>query len=412
MTTNTKVPSDWLIVAILAAAFGVVMLDRMVQLFLGPDLVRAFDLSHQQVGLLAAVMSVCWGVSSFLFGMVSDRIGRKRVLLPAMVIFSALSCFSGLARTFEELLLCRALLGLAEGPCFSVIMALVEELSSPERRGRNVGVTNAMGPLVGSAIAPVFATQIAAAFGWRETFFLAAVPGFILAAFIWKYVPEPHREPDPTRSQQSALASLLEVARYPRLWLCFAAAFLLGSWIFLITVFAPLFLTQARGLAGTTTGFLMGAIGLGGFLAGLFWPAMSDRWGRRNVLLILGALAALNPLIVLGGTQFAVSAVVAGLLLVTATGPAVAALVMILLPSEAVPRRLSATAIGFVVIGAEVFGATLAPLVGGAVAERQGLAAPLILAAVAAVGIVLVAACVKPHASSMSVHGLRKDQKH
>ncbi len=384
-------------VAILALAFGVVMLDRMVQLFLGPELVTAFNLTGQQIGLLAAAMSVSWGISSFLFGMVSDQIGRKRVLVPAMVIFSILSCFSGLAPTFEELLICRVLLGLAEGPCFSVIMALVKESSSVDTRGRNIGATNSMGPLVGAAIAPVFATQIAAAFGWREAFFLAAIPGFILAFLVWKFVPEPERANDQSDQSYSKMASLFEVMRYPQLWACFLGAFLLGSWIFSITVFAPLYLTRVQGLSGTTAGFLMAATGLGGFLSSIFWPTVSDRLGRKKVLLILGGLAAMQPLVAIWGSTLGGSWVTATLLLITATGPAIAALVMILLPSEAVPRRLSATAIGFAVMGAEVFGATLAPLLGGALADSSGLSAPLYLAVGAGLGIMIIGGLMKTH---------------
>lgn len=400
MTIEVNLPKGATIerrtVAILALAFGVVMLDRMVQLFLGPELVTAFNLTGHQIGLLAAAMSVSWGVSSFLFGMVSDRIGRKRVLVPAMVIFSVLSCFSGLARTFEELLICRILLGFAEGPCFSVIMALVNESSSAGTRGRNVGATNSMGPLVGAAVAPIFATQIAAAFGWREAFFLAAIPGFILAFLVWKFVPEPDRAHDQSHQANGTLAPLVEVMGYLRLWACFLGAFFLGSWIFSVSVFAPLYFTKVQGLQGTSTGFLMAAIGLGGFLSSIFWPTVSDRLGRKRVLMLLGVLAAVQPLAAIWGVPLFGNWITALLLLITATGPAIASLVMVLLPSEIVPPRLSATAIGFAVIGAEVFGATLAPLFGGTLADAEGLAAPLLLASAAGVGILIIGMFMKP----------------
>ena len=73
-----------------------------------------------------------------MFGAVSDRAGRKAVLVPMILLFSVLSAASGFAQDFHQLLLIGALLGLTEGPCWSVIMALVEENSNTAHRGRNI----------------------------------------------------------------------------------------------------------------------------------------------------------------------------------------------------------------------------------------------------------------------------------
>lgn len=387
---TSRPPRETTITLILALSFGVVMLDRMVQLFLGPDLVAEFGLTPGEVGLLASAMAVCWGASSFVFGMVSDRIGRRRVLIPAMIAFSLLSWLSGMVTGFAQLLVVRALLGVAEGPCWSVIMALAEESSSPGRRGRNVGIVNSAGPLVGSAIAPVFATQIAAAFGWREAFFFAGVPGLILAALIYFYVPEPDSARRGSGHKPLVTADLAAIVRYPALWGCFIGAFALATWIFSIAVFAPLYMTGVVGVAPTTVGFLLGASGLGGFILAIFWPALSDRLGRKPVMIVLAICAALQPVVLLSTDLYSVPWLIAVLLMVTTTGPAIAALVMILIPSEIVPKSLSATAIGFAAIGAEVLGATLAPLLGGQAAGHFGLAAPMFIASAAAIVIFVV----------------------
>jgi predicted MFS family arabinose efflux permease len=120
--------------------WGIVFLDRMAVLYLAPYIAPDLHLSSAQVGSLAGVIALCWAVSALAFGAISDRIGRKVVLVPMVVLFSLLSCASGLARSFHELLLARALLGFAEGPCWSVTMALVEENSSEQVRGRNIGI--------------------------------------------------------------------------------------------------------------------------------------------------------------------------------------------------------------------------------------------------------------------------------
>lgn len=378
-------PSETTVALILAGCFGTVMLDRMEQLFLGPDLERSLHLSPSQIGLLAGAVSVCWAISTFVFGMVSDRVGRKRVLVPAMVVFSLLSWVSGLARNFEEMLLIRALLGLAEGPCWSVIMATMEDLSTPGRRGRNVGIVVCAGSLVGSAIGPVFATQITAHFGWPAAFFAAGIPGLILAAVVARHVPEPARQPHGPRA---SLAGARMVLASRDMWLCFVAALMLTVWIFAFNAFAPLFMSQTKGFSGTQIGWILGASGLGGFLYCLTWPALSDRIGRRPALLTAATIATLLPLAFLAPGVGAGLLIPAGLL--TSAGPAIAALAMVLVPMELAPSGQTATAVGFVSIGGDALGATLGPVVGGYLVERFDLTAPLWLAAGAG-GAIIVA---------------------
>ncbi|WP_343615983.1 MFS transporter [Novosphingobium sp.] len=380
----SETPSEIGVALILAACFGTVMLDRMEQLFLGPDLERGLHLSPSQIGLLAGAVSVCWALSTFVFGMVSDRVGRKRVLVPAMVVFSLLSWVSGLARNFEEMLLIRALLGLAEGPCWSVIMATMEDLSTPERRGRNVGIVVCAGSLVGSTIGPVFATQIAAHFGWQTAFFAAGIPGLILAIVVARQVPEPSRKPHTARA---SLAAARAVLASRDLWLCFLAALMLTVWIFAFNTFAPLFMSQTKGFSGTQIGWILGASGLGGFLYCLTWPALSDRIGRRPALLTAAAIATVLPLgFLLPGLDARLLAPVA---MLTSAGPAIAALAMVLVPMELAPSGQTATAVGFVSIGGDALGATLGPVLGGYLVERFDLTAPLWLAAGAGAAIIL-----------------------
>src|ERR1700685_4169453 len=182
------------LVAILFFTWGTVFLDRMSQLYLAPYFAPEFHLSHQQIGSLASVLAITWAASTFFFGALSDRVGRKLVLVPAVFIFSILSWMTGLAHSFHQLLLIRALMGIAEGPCWSVMTALIEESSHPSRRGRNVGLVVSAAALVGLAVAPVLTTQVASRFGWRWAFFVAGIPGIVMGLLIWKYVREPEKK--------------------------------------------------------------------------------------------------------------------------------------------------------------------------------------------------------------------------
>jgi hypothetical protein len=83
--------------------------------------------------------------------------------------------------------------------------------------------------------------------------------------------------------------------------------------------------------------------------------------------------------------------VLAAILFLTNAGQGVASLVMVLVPTESVPPQFAATSIGVATLVGEIFGATAAPAMGGALAERHGLATPLWMSALGSAAIFVVA---------------------
>ncbi|MGH9500173.1 MAG: MFS transporter [Terriglobales bacterium] len=379
------------LVLILFFAWGTVFLDRMSQLYLAPYFAPEFHLSHEQVGVLASVVAISWALSTLFFGALSDRWGRRRILIPAVFAFSALSWVSGLAQSYEQLLLIRALMGIAEGPCWSVITALIEESSHPSRRGRNVGLVVSAAALVGLAVAPVLTTQVASRFGWRWAFFVAGLPGILLGLLIWKFVKEP---PEKAGSSHRApvFGDYVSVLRRRNIWLaCFGAAGFM-TWLFLLNVFAPLYITEVAHQPATTAGFLLGASGLGSFFIGFLLPAFSDKVGRKPILWFLAALSTVVPLALLVPALYSHLWLLAGILLLANGGQGIASLIIVLVPAESAPIGFAATAIGMVTLAGEVMGATVAPAIGGAMAQRMGLGTALWMSAGGMVVLFLVTA--------------------
>ena len=390
-------------VAIMFATWGLVFLDRMSVLYLAPYIARDLGLSDAQVGLLAGAVAVSWAISALVFGAVSDRVGRKAILVPMVVVFSVVSAASGFARDFRELLILRVLLGLAEGPCWSVMMALVEENSSPHRRGRNIGVVVSAAAVIGLAVAPVLMTQVAASFGWRDAFFVVAVPGLVLALLIALVVEEAPTTPrTATMPARPRVAVFVRLLGYRNLWASALAAAGFMTWLFLINAFGPLYITEVQHQSGTTAGFLMGAAGLGSFVLGLIAPAVSDRVGRRPVLAVCAALSVLLPLAMLAQPLYQVLWLLAIVLFCTQAGQAISAICIVLVPTESVPPGYAATAIGFATLFGELVGGFLAPLVGGNLAQRYGLEVPLWLAAAGAGVVLLAATAMRPPAVRLS----------
>jgi len=381
---------------ILFFSWGTVFLDRMSQLYLAPYIVPEFHLTHEQVGLLASAVSITWALSALFFGALSDRLGRRRILIPSMFACAILSGLSGLAQSYHQLLLLRALLGISQGPTWSVMTALIEESSHPSRRGRNVGFVVSAAALVGLAAAPVLTTQVAARWGWRMALLLTGVPGLLMGGLIWKFVREPQSKSGESRSHHAiAFRDYFSILGYRNLWLSAIGAGSFVSWLFLQNAFAPLYITQVAHQPPTTAGFFLGATGLGSFFLGLLLPWLSDRFGRKPTLLCMAVISAIVPLAFLSLPLYSHPWGLAAILFLTNDGQAIFALIMVLVPTESVPPRFAATAIGFVALSSEFIGATFAPTFGGTMAEAYGLAAPLWMAAVGAVLVFLVALFLK-----------------
>jgi MFS family permease len=373
------------LVVLVFFTWGAVFLDRVSVLYLTPYIVPALHLSQVQVGLLAASLAGAWAVSSLLLGAVSDRVGRKPVLVPAVFIFSALSWISGLVRSFGQLLAVRAMMGLAEGPTWSTITATVEESSAPHRRGRNVGVVVSAAALVGMAVAPVLTTQIAAHYGWRVAFFVAGLPGFLLGVLLWKFVKEPVRSGSATLHPKPGFKDYFTVLRYRNMWLCCLASAGFMTWLWVMHASAQQYITAVTKHEPTFAGFMLGASGLGAFVWGFVLPWISDYTGRKPMLLMVALVSALVPLTYQMPVLIAHPWWMAAAGFVANGGQCIAALTLVVIPTESVPPEFHATAIGLSTLVGEIFGGVLMPVIAGALADHYGLVVSLWIAAAGAI---------------------------
>jgi len=390
---------EFSLVVLMFFAWGTVFLDRMSLFYLAPYFTKDLHLSNAQVGMLASALAITWAFSGLFFGAVSDRIGRRPVLIPAVFVFSALSWLSGLARSFGQMFFVRGLMGVAEGPSWSTMTATIEESSAPQRRGRNIGVVVSAGALVGMALAPVMTTQIASRFGWRAGFFASGIPGLFLGLLLWKFLRESARNVVGDRDGSAAVEhpratwrDYVNLLRYRNVWLCAIGATGFMTWLFVMHAFAPLYITEVSKRTPTLAGLVIGASGLGAFVWGWLYPWFSDRFGRKPMLLLIALISAFTPLAYQVPFLVLHPWLMAGAAFIANGGQAISALVLVLIPTESVPARFSATAIGMVTLIGEIFGGTLAPSLAGKIADQHGLASALWIAAAGAIMVFLAAA--------------------
>jgi len=388
---------QWLLVALLSANFGVVFFDRNVfgylTSFIQPDL----NLSNFQIGNIASAFSFSWAIAGLGMGSLVDRFGRRKLMLvSATVVFSMASVLSGLASGFAWLLGARLLMGIAEGGIMPITQTLIAAEVPHERRGLAQGVTQNFGSnLIANTLGPVIIVWMAISFGWRNAFFLAAVPGVIMAVLIAALVREPA-----TVAPVSGRGSFSAAIRDRSMLLCIAISTLLVAYLVVFFTFAPLYLIRVRGFDQRHMSFIMSSFGVASMAVAFLVPGSSDRFGRKPVIIVASLLGLALPF----GMLFTTGTQLVPIIACIAVGAALSGvfpLAMATIPSELVGPNKTATALSLTMGISEILGGVLAPSVAGKVADLKGLSMTLWMVAGLVVAIIVLATLLRETAPAV-----------
>ena len=112
---NFDTAYEWRAVLLLFLGFGLVGLDRWIIAPLFPTMMRDLKLTYQDLGYAVGALALCWGTFSTLMGNLSDRVGRRRILIPALLLFSSLAGVTGMVTGVAMLVAVRGVMGATEG---------------------------------------------------------------------------------------------------------------------------------------------------------------------------------------------------------------------------------------------------------------------------------------------------------
>jgi MFS family permease len=362
---------EWKIILILSLTFGLVGLDRFILPVLFPAFMGELGLTYQDLGNLVGILAVFWGISAFAMGFLSDRVGRRKVLIPAVIVFSLMSALSGMVGGLVSLLLIRAVMGLAEGPVASTGVAVAVEASHPKRRGMNNGIFQCMISLMGNAIGPIIATQLLLVTTWRTVFMLVGIPGLIMAAVMFFVVSEPaHATPDGARVARPGFADLFGHRNVPLAMLTLMCA--MGG-IFVMGAMMPNYLTDYLHLSVQQMGVVVSAIGFGGALGQFAMPTVSDFIGRKMATLISYILAAAFTYLFTQAGADNLSTLFWLIFFAALFNFSALAILAGPVAAEAAPIGMVASVAGLVIGAGEIFGGGVAPAIAGRIAAASGI---------------------------------------
>lgn len=371
---------------VLAASLGWMLdaFDVMLYSIVLATLMREFGMAKATAGLLNTLTLIASAIGSFGFGLLADRMGRRRMLSFSILTYSVFTFLCGFSTTITMLAIFRFLLGLGMGGEWNAGATLVAETWPSAWRGRAIGIVQSSWAL-GYALAAVIANVILARANWRWVFFAGVLPA-LLVFWIQHDVPEPALW-QATRNSPVAKSSnpALWRAATPRLIALLSMnTFGMFAWWGLFTwIPAYLALPIARGGRDLgpfdLTAFLV-ILNLCGIFPGyLLFGVLADRIGRKRSLILYLALAALLV------PAFA-AARRPGLILFTACIAAFFGSGFFagsgIVGSELFPTAIRATALGISYNTARGI-SSLAPFIIGAIGENHGLSSAFLACAIA-----------------------------
>ncbi len=153
-----------------------------------PLLMQEWGMSAVEAGMLASTALAGMMFGAMLFGMLADKIGRKKVILICVTLFSAFTFLGGFTTTPTEFGILRFIAGLGIGGVLPNLVALTSEYA-PKRLKSTLVTTMFSGYAVGGIMAALCGTWFTPSFGWEIMFFIAGIPLLFVPLF-WKFLPE------------------------------------------------------------------------------------------------------------------------------------------------------------------------------------------------------------------------------
>jgi SHS family lactate transporter-like MFS transporter len=274
--------------------------DFFLLVFVLKDIANEFDTHIEDVTIAITLTLAMRPIGAYLFGRAADRYGRRPTLMVNVLLYAFLEFASGFAPSFTVLLVLRALFGVAMGGEWGVGASLTMESIPPHARGFVSGLLQSGYP-AGYFLASIVYGLLYQYIGWRGMFMVGVVPA-LLVFYIRRTVPE-----SPSFKPATSSASTLAIVK---------SHWQLGIYaVLLMTAFNffshgtqdlyPTFLQVQHQMSPHEVSLIAVIYNIGAIIGGLSFGALSERFGRRRIIII----AALLSLLVLPLWAFATSAV-------------------------------------------------------------------------------------------------------
>ncbi len=361
-------------------------LDRISVLTLLPYIGDDLQLTTVQIGWLGSIFFFGYALAQFSAGLLSDRIGAKKTMSIAIIVFTVITFLTGLVRNFSQFVVLRLGLALGEGHHYTPSIKTIANWFPLKEKGRASGffaTTFGISPM----LTPMLVTWMAATFfedNWRPVFFCLAVPGLIGVFVLWKYMHNTPREGlekgAVTQAEYDMIVdsigedSALTGKKYStkiittdiKFYLYSSAWFMQLMIYWGMTTWIAYFLVTAHGFNIKTMGLLAGSPYLAAIIAQYFGGVAADRFfeGKPRILCLIAYMGCIPVLYMIGQVPQGQTLPLLILLLLGGFFINLNWSVIQAYPSYRYPKEVVGRAMGFA-NGIGQFGAFLSPLIAG-----------------------------------------------
>jgi predicted MFS family arabinose efflux permease len=250
-----------------------------------PSIAEDLNTSPGRAGTVVTVYALAAAAFALVLGMASDRIGRKRLMCLALVVFSTASLLTYQSSYFSTLLATRLLTGLSAGTLSTLAFSYAGDHYPYQQRGKAMGIISMAYFLVFVISIPV-GTFVAARFDWRWVFLGLAVAGALMAFVAVLLLPPDHRRPGP-----ASISSALAHFRFSDRVAGMGAAFLTSGALVGFLTYVGLWLAS-EGIGIERIGLLFMVAGVAATSAAPISGWLADRVGKRAMILAANVILA------------------------------------------------------------------------------------------------------------------------
>lgn len=306
---KSTIHHGWLIVAAgTLCIFAGLGFGRFALGMLLPSMGRSLDLSYSQMGLISTANFVGYLAAVLVCGKITSRLGARRVISLALLLTGLTMALLSRGGSLWAIVLLYTLTGVGSALSNVPMMALISAWFSSRKRGRATGFV-----VIGSGFAIVISGRLvpwlngSSAEGWRSGWLLLGIIVLGVAgicAFILRNNPgemglAPVGETIASKSQR-AQASPLTVHSVPSrtLYHCAAIYFLFGFTYVIYVTFIVTLLVRERGFSESVAGTFWAWVGFLSLFSGPVFGTLSDRLGRKTVLILVFTIQAMAYLLI------------------------------------------------------------------------------------------------------------------
>jgi len=289
-------PPVALVVGILVLASSVSIMSTDMYTPSLPDIANWFDTTPTMVKLTISLNMLAFGLAQLIHGPLSDRFGRKPVLIVSSVFVVVFSLGCALAQSIEQLIVVRVLLGLTAAAEAVIGLAIIKDLYSEKQQVKAMALLG-MAIAITPAAAPIIGGYLHVAFGWQSNFYVISGMAVISTIVITKVLPE-STTPDPRalepRRLSTAYASLLKNSDF--LTHCAILGVALGV-VFVFVTGGPFVLIDQLGVPAKHFGYYQASFVVAFFFGSALASRLADSWKAMSLLrvgvglVLLGSMA-------------------------------------------------------------------------------------------------------------------------